>query len=153
LRGVYTSPLERARETAETIARPHGLSVQVLYELGEVRLGEWEGEVIADLDSREEWRRYNTFRMGVRAPGGELMIETQTRMVRALIDLAARHRDQLVAVVSHGDPLRCAVAAFMGIPLDLLLRFEIEPASVSVLELGPWGARVLRLNHTGEAVL
>jgi probable phosphoglycerate mutase len=127
--------------------------VQVLYELGEVRLGEWEGEVIAELDSREDWRRYNAFRMGVRAPGGELMIETQARMVRALTDLAARHRDQLVAVVSHGDPLRCAVAAFMGIPLDLLLRFEIEPASASVLELGPWGARVLRLNHTGEAPL
>ena len=108
---------------------------------------------IADLDGREEWRRYNAFRSGVRIPGGELMIETQARMVRTLTDLAARHRDDLVAVVSHGDPLRCAVAAFLGISLDLLLRFELDPASVTVLEFDPWSARVLRLNHTGEVPL
>jgi len=130
-----------------------GRTVQAVEDVGEVRLGEWEGTAIADLDAHEEWRRYNAFRMGVRVPGGELMIETQTRMVRALIDLAARHRDELVAVVSHGDPLRCAVAAFLGIPLDLLLRFEINPASVSVLEIGPWGSRVLCVNHTGETPL
>ena len=153
LRAIYTSPLERARETAEAIAKPHGLNVEPVDDLGEVRLGEWEGRAIADLDGDEESRRYNAFRSGVRIPGGELMIETQTRVVRALTALVDRHRDQLVAIVSHGDPLRCVVAHFLGIPLDLLLRFEINPAGVSVLEIGPWAPRLLCLNHTGEAPL
>jgi probable phosphoglycerate mutase len=153
LQAIYTSPLERARETAEAIARPNALTVEPLDDLGEVRLGRWEGRAIADLDRDEEWRRYNAFRSGVRIPGGELMIETQARMVRVLMGLVERHRDQLVAIVSHADPLRCAIAHFLGIPLDLLLRFEISPAGVSVLEIGPWAPRLLYLNHTGEALL
>jgi len=151
--GDLHKPLERARETAEAIARPHGLAVEPVDDLGEVRLGDWEGRAIADLDRDEEWRRYNVFRSGVRVPGGELMIETQTRMVRALTVLADRHRDESVAIVSHGDPLRCVIAHFLGIPLDLLLRFEISPAGVSVLEAGPWAPRLLCLNHSGEAAL
>jgi broad specificity phosphatase PhoE len=153
VRAVHTSPLERARETAQAIALPHGIAPEILEDLGEVRLGEWEGAAIAALESNEDWRRYNAFRSAVRAPGGELMIETQTRVVRVLTALKERYRDQLVAIVSHGDPLRCAIAHFLGIPLDLLLRFEISPASVSILEIGPWAPRVLCLNHTGEAPL
>ena len=52
--------------------------------------------------------------------------------------------------MSHGDPLRSLVAHYLGMPLDLLARFEISPASVSVLELSEWTARVLCVNHTGE---
>jgi broad specificity phosphatase PhoE len=153
LRALYTSPLERARETAAAIAAPHGLTGEPLDELGEVHLGEWQGRTFTELDPQELWRRYNAFRAGVPAPGGELMIETQVRVVRTLIRLAARHPDQLIAIVSHGDPLRCILAHFLGIPLDLLARFEVSPASVSVLEFGPWSSRVLCLNHTGEAPL
>src|SRR5262249_46036793 len=72
---VYTSPLERAVETAEPIARLHRLDVQKAEELGEMRIGEWEGLPFAELDAREDWRAFNTFRTGVRPPGGELMIE------------------------------------------------------------------------------
>jgi probable phosphoglycerate mutase len=118
--------------------------------IGEIRVGEWEGATIAELDRREDWRRFNTFRSGVRAPNGELMIETQTRMIQQMECFRTRHPSGAVAVVSHGDPLRAAVAYFLGIPLDLVLRFEISPASVSVVQLHDWGARVLCVNETGE---
>ncbi len=147
---IYTSPLERAVETAEFIAARHGLRPEPVEDLGEVRVGEWEGQLIADLDRREDWRRYNTFRSGERPPGGELMIETQTRIVRALACFRSKHAEQTVAVVSHGDPLRAAVAHFLGIPLDLMLRFEIATASLSVVEVGGWGPRVLCVNRTEE---
>lgn len=153
LLAIYTSPLERALETAEAIARPHELDPTPLEDLGEVHLGAWEGRPIAELDPEDHWRRYNAFRSGVRIPGGELMIEVQQRMVRSLTALAERHRDQLVAIVSHGDPLRCTVAWFLGIPVDFLLRFEISPASVSVLEMGDWAPRVMSINHTVEGPL
>jgi broad specificity phosphatase PhoE len=153
VRAVYTSPLERAIETAAEIARPHGLEPQPVEEFGEFHAGEWEGLALADLDSRDDWRRFNHFRAGTRAPGGELMIETQARMIRQLDLLRGRHGEETVAVVSHGDPLRSVVAYYLGIPLDLILRFEIHTASLSVLQLAEWGARILCVNHKDEIAL
>jgi probable phosphoglycerate mutase len=149
VRAIYTSPLERAVETAEAIAKPHGLQPQPHDDFGEFHAGDFEGVSLADLDRRDEWRRFNSFRSGTRPAGGELAIETQMRVVRRIHELASAHRDQVVAVVSHGDPLRSAVAFFLGIPLDMLLRFEIHPGALSVLELGDWGSKVLCVNDRG----
>jgi broad specificity phosphatase PhoE len=153
IRAIYTSPLERAVETAEAVAKPHGIEPRSDPELGEFHAGEWEGCAIGDLDRVEEWRKFNHFRAGTRAPGGELMIETQARMIRRIQALAQEHEGGTVGIVSHGDPLRAAVAFYMGIPMDMLLRFEISPASVSVLELSEWGARVMCVNdRAGDVV-
>ena len=143
---IYTSPLERAVETAAAVARPHSIEPRRDEEFGEFRMGEWTGQLIADLDRREDWRRFNSFRAGTRAPGGELMLEAQTRMVRRVQALAEEHRDGTVAVVSHADPLRALLAYYLGMPLEMMLRFEISPASLSILELSDWGARVMCMN-------
>ena len=153
IQAVYTSPLERAVETAEPIAKKQGLDPHIVEGLGELRVGDWQGIPMADLDGREDWRRWNRFRSGTRAPGGELMIETQARMIQELDLIRARHPEDAVAVVSHGDPLRSVIAYFLGIPLDLVLRFEISPASLSVLKLDAWHAQVLCVNQTVEAPL
>ena len=55
------------------------------------------------------------------------MIETQARMIRRVQALAQEHEGETVGIVSHGDPLRATVAFYMGIPMDMLLRFEISP--------------------------
>src|SRR4051812_16604346 len=68
IRAIYTSPLERAVETAEVIATRMNLPLCQSKDLGELRFGNWEGRMIRDLDEEEEWRRFNTFRSGVRAP-------------------------------------------------------------------------------------
>ena len=151
IQAIYTSPLERAVETAEAIARHHGITPQADDDFGEFHAGEFQGVAIAELDQRDDWRRFNAFRSGTRAPGGEIALETQTRVVRKIIEFGNKHRDQTVAIVSHGDPLRTAIAYFMGIPLDMLLRFEVHPASLSVLSLGDWGSKVLCVNdRSGE---
>jgi probable phosphoglycerate mutase len=150
IRAIYTSPLERAIETAEPLARRHGLTPQRVEQLGEIRFGEWEGLTMEELERREDWRLYNSFRSGASPPGGEYMLETQARMVRQLECLRARHAGETVAVVSHGDPLRGYVAHCLGVPLDLMLRFDISPGSISVVEAAEWGARVVRLNDTGD---
>jgi broad specificity phosphatase PhoE len=148
IRAIYTSPLERAVETAEAVGKPHGIEPRPDADLGEFHAGEWEGLAIDDLDRIDEWRRFNHFRGGTRAPGGELMIETQARMIRRVQALAREHEGEAVGIVSHGDPLRAVVAFYMGIPIDMLLRFEISPASVSVVELSEWTARVMCVNVT-----
>lgn len=150
IRGIYTSPLERAVETAEAIAAMHGLTPVKVEALGEIRIGEWEGLTLNELESREDWKCFNAYRGGTRAPGGELMLETQTRMVCELVRLRTAHRDETVTIVSHGDPLRAVVMHYLGMPLDLVHRLEIEPGSLSIIEDGDWGARVLRLNGTGD---
>jgi broad specificity phosphatase PhoE len=150
LRTVYTSPLERAVETAEAVARPHAIEPRRDEEFGEFRMGDWQGIEIAKLDEREDWRRFNTFRAGTRAPHGELMLETQTRMVRRLQALASEHAGETVAIVSHADPLRALIVYYLGMPLDLMFRLEISPASLSVLELSDWNARFLCINSTEE---
>jgi probable phosphoglycerate mutase len=132
------------------MSRTHNLTPHPVDDLGEMRFGDWEGSSIADLDGLPEWRTFNTYRSGVRPPGGEFMFEVQARMLRRLDCFRQQHRDEIVAIVSHGDPLRALVAAWLGMPLDHLLRFEIDPASVSVAEVSDWGVRILCLNQTGD---
>jgi broad specificity phosphatase PhoE len=153
IQAVYTSPLERAVETAKAIADAHELEPQPDDDFGEFHAGEWQGVSLEELSRRDDWRRFNTIRSLTRAPGGEIAIETQARVVRKIHELAGRHDGGTVAVVSHGDPLRAGIAYFLGIPLDMLLRFEVHPASLSVVELGEWGSKVLCVNDRGGELM
>lgn len=137
-------------ETAEPIARRLNLPLCQSNELGEMRVGEWEGRLILELDQEEEWCRFNAYRSGVRAPGGELMIETQTRMVRFVDVLSHRHEQESIAIVSHGDPIRSVLAHFMGLHIDLMQRLEISPASMSIVQLDKWSPKILLINATRE---
>ncbi len=147
---IYSSPLERTQETAQPLAARCGLDVQLSDLLSELEFGEWTGRDLSALDGTPLWHRFNVFRSGTRPPGGELMVEAQTRAVAELGRLSERHPDGLVAVVSHSDIIKAVLAFYLGMPLDLFLRLEISPASVSILEMGDYGPKLLRLNDTGE---
>jgi probable phosphoglycerate mutase len=147
---LYTSPLTRTRQTAEAIAAATGLTPIVADEIVELDFGEWMGARLGDLRPLDHWKRFNSFRSGTRAPGGELMLEVQLRIVRFMLDLRKRHSNETVALVSHADVIKCAVSYFLGAPLDQFLRIEISPASVTVLAVADHGPWLLGLNHTGE---
>jgi broad specificity phosphatase PhoE len=146
---IYTSPLERAVETATIIGEPHGLSPTVREQLGDLRFGEWEERTFEELRRDPRWERFNSKRSLIRAPGGELMIEVQARMVDEVETLRERHVNETVAVVSHLDPLRSLIAHYLGIPLDFLLRFELNVGSVSVVRHFEEQPHVICLNQTG----
>ena len=147
---LYSSPLERAMETAAPIARELGLTVEVRDALGEIRFGEWTGKRFEELDRDLRWPLYNRYRSGTRPPGGELMLEAQVRIVHELDILQARHSEETVAVVSHADTIRAALVHYAGIPIDLYGRIEIAPASFSILELHNWGPRILGVNLSAD---
>jgi broad specificity phosphatase PhoE len=153
IKAVYTSPLERAVETATIIADRHFLQPQTVNDLGEVRFGEWEGLALSELDNFPEWKHFNSSRGTAGTPGGELMTERQARIVSQLDQLRQKHPGEVIAVVSHADPLRSAIVSYLGAPLESMLRFELSPASVSLVESAEWGARVLCLNETGDVPL
>jgi probable phosphoglycerate mutase len=149
--GLYSSPLERALETARPIGLQKRLRVETAEGWNEINFGEWTGRGLADLESVPEWKRFNIFRSSSTIPGGENSAEVLGRVLRELDRLRALHpqRSDCVAVVSHGDVLRSLLAHSLGVPLDLIHRLEISPASVSILDITEAGARLLLLNSTG----
>ncbi|HYF39819.1 MAG TPA: histidine phosphatase family protein [Gemmatimonadales bacterium] len=150
LEAIYSSPLERARETAEPIAGSKRLQVQTVEAWNEIDFGEWTGRALSDLDPLPEWKRFNSSRSSCTIPGGENMADVLGRVLRDLDRLRCLHPAQgsCVGIVSHGDVLRTLVAHVLGIPLDFFQRLEISPASVTILEISGQAPRVLLLNST-----
>ena len=147
---IYSSPLERARETAEPVARRLGLRVQVSEEINELDLGDCTGSDFDQVEGDQRWRYFNSYRSGTRIPGGETMLETQVRAVAKMERLRLAHPGGTVVVVTHGDVIRALMGYYMGSPLDLFLRFEISPASLSIVKLHEYGPQVMLMNYTGD---
>ncbi|MGH7509193.1 MAG: histidine phosphatase family protein [Gemmatimonadales bacterium] len=146
---IYSSPLERARETADPIATRLGLPVITAPGFSEIDFGDWTGRALEELRQVPAWEAFNSSRSRTRIPGGETMAEVLRRSLAEVERIRCGHvPEALVAVVSHGDVLRVLVAHSLGISLDLLDRFEVGPGSVSVLSVERQGSRLLLLNST-----
>jgi len=149
LAAMYSSPLERCLETAQSVAAQKGLGVTALDGLGEVRFGDWTGRTLAQLARTRLWGSIQHVPSGVRFPGGESFLETQHRAVHEVNGIAAAHPRRVVAVFSHGDVIKLLVAHYAGLPLDLFQRLVISPASVTAVAAGDGVPRILRMNDTG----
>jgi len=146
---IVHSPLDRTSETAAAIAAARGSAVPVAAAAGliEIDLGEWTGRSWQDFGDDPAWRDWNERRGSARIPGGETMGEAQARIVGCLAALAREADGRTVAVVSHSDMIRAAVAHVLELPLDRLLSFDVDVASVTRVVWGEWGARLLSLNE------
>jgi len=144
---VLTSPLERARETAEPIAARAGCRLETCEPLNEIDFGAWTGMSFEALDADPLWSWWNSARSVSSPPGGETMIETQLRIVTAMEQLRRIYSGQAVVLVSHGDVIKAALLYYLGLPIDAYTRFDIDPASITTLLVSDWGPKVLRLNE------
>jgi probable phosphoglycerate mutase len=149
---IYSSPMERARETAGPLARRLNLPIQTEDGVNEWDCGTLTGMTMAELARDPVWTAMHAYRLGTRLPDGELAVEVQARFVAALERLRHRHDAQTIAVFSHADPIKSALLFYLGASLESLSRLEIEPASISTLQLSDTGARILRVN-AGEAAV
>lgn len=145
LAAIYTSPLERTCETAAALAGSR-VPIVVQRDLNEIDFGDWTGLRFEELNRREEWLAFNRRRSAAAIPGGEWMIDVQSRACRALTAIHRAHPHDHVAIVSHGDVLRALVAKLIEAPLDRIDQFTIDPASLSILEPSWRGFEVTRLN-------
>lgn len=113
---IVSSPLSRARTTAQALADRLGRDVRTDARLMEIDVGSWEGLYIADavaldpefgaaMKAGRDWRR---------SPTGETAVETGARMAAALRELALEFAGQTVVVASHGLAIRMAVAEVLG---------------------------------------
>jgi probable phosphomutase (TIGR03848 family) len=147
---IYSSPLERCRETAAPLAKARRLSVHVRRSLIETGYGDWTGRSIAQVRKTKLWRIVERVPSAIRFPGGESLLEVQARAVAEVNRIAEDHRKGIVVVVSHADPIRLVIAQVAGAHVDHLHRLVVDPGSISVVALGDGVPRLLKVNDTGD---
>jgi len=145
LHAVYTSPLERARTSAELVAKPHRLPVQLDRRFAEMGFGAWEGltpdEVAPDL-----YARWQTSPHTVAVPGGESLTAVAARVAEGVAAIQAAHPDQTVALVTHAIVVRLIVLEALGLAPARLWSVDASPGGLTEIEYRPGWVTVHRMN-------
>lgn len=144
---IVTSPLERARRTAEAVANRTGIPVEVDERWIELDYGTLDGTPLADLppDVWKQWRSDPGFRPG----GGESLTAVAQRVVPACEELLATagSNDRDVVVVSHVSPLKVALCWALGVDPGVGWRTFVAPGSVTRVRAGPFGPILTSFNE------
>jgi len=146
---IFSSPLERAMETADYIASAKNIPLETMDELLEINFGAWSGKTFDELKKLEDWTKFNYFRINTRPPGGENILEVQARVVSGIDKVFKSSPGKTLAFVSHGDCIRAAIAYYIGLHPDLMSRIKIHNAAVSVLKIHDWDCELQCLNYRG----
>ena len=148
LAAIYTSPLQRAFETAQTIARHHPCPFTVDERLLEQDFGQWEGLTFDEVAGRfpidfAAWQAEAT----IKGPtDGETLMQVRERVVALYSDVVNRHQHQTVLLVAHGGVLNALVCALLQTPLRWLWAYQFQPGSLSEVLVFEEGCALTRLN-------
>ena len=153
LRAIYSSPLERAIETAEPLAFATSQKIQIEPRLLEIDYGRWQGRTYKQLQRLKAWQLLHTEPSRVLFPGGETLPGAQRRITPFLDEIAKSHTEKDILVCfTHADVIRLAVAYYLHIQLDDFQRLSVLPASVSGLMLGGETPQLLFMNLTSSTL-
>ena len=145
LAAIYTSPLQRAVETAEIIRGDREIPIYPTEGLREMGIGEWEGLLVSEIDERypgwyDIWRTAPT---RIRLKGGEPYAETQKRAWKTFWDIVKKHEGQTVLIVSHMMCISSILLTVAGIPLDEVWQHPIGNAALNIVEADSDGRAVI----------
>lgn len=133
---IYSSDLQRARETAEIVSGKLGLVVTYDRRLREMNLGEWEGllesEIIAGYPVEWDARAHDP--LGSRAPGGESLLELAERLWASANDIGRAHPTDGVLIISHGLALATLLCRARGLPLQQARQLIPDNALPEIVE-------------------
>jgi alpha-ribazole phosphatase len=134
---IYVSPRARAVESGEILGQGRSCLVNIEERLCEIDFGDFEGKSYEEIAQThpEIYRQWMEQPTEVQFPNGESFRQTQARVLRAAHDLYARHRDETIAIVSHGGVNRILLAAAMGIPDANIFRIAQRYAAVNLIVL------------------
>jgi broad specificity phosphatase PhoE len=133
---IVTSPLPRARQSAEIIA--HGIGgVEIVEEeqIAEVQYGRWEGMVYDDLIDDPDYVHYRKHSLDTPTPGGETIAQVQSRGVEAVNRAVREHEGRRILFVSHGDIIRTILCHFMTMELKNFRRIRVDNATFSAIQI------------------
>lgn len=150
---VYSSDLFRTMTTARAIYVPKGLPLHTRTDLRELGMGQWEDRSWAGIDRLNHTMMdlFSATSPDFRAPGGESFPEVRQRGVAAILDIAATHPDQTVAVFAHGTFIRNTVAEFLGIgPNDMKKMGHSDNTAVTRLEINRGKVNVVYMDDNSH---
>jgi len=147
---IYSSDLLRAQQTAEAIAKYHGLSVMTKPDFREINFGIWEGltyqEIMAD------WSEILTAMYSkpgeIGPPQGESFQVVKQRVTHALQECVKKHQEQTIVLVSHGGTMRVLLCAALGIGLDKMWSMRQDSSAINIIEYIDNRAVVALVNDT-----
>ncbi|MDX9865797.1 MAG: histidine phosphatase family protein [Anaerolineaceae bacterium] len=147
IKAIYSSPMCRSVETAQPLADAAHLFLEMDPMLIQVDFGEWQGLSFDELEAREDWQTFRNDPSSIGCPGGETMSAVRHRVLLGLERIASSYEDDdLVAIFAHGSIIRHAITFFLDMPLSALNRVQIDPASVSALQVKDGKAVLQSLN-------
>ena len=146
IKAIYSSPLERALETASPLANALGLEIHTRPGLTDLDVGDWEGRSWKVLGRTKMWKVIQNNPSQFQFPGGESFSQAQERIVTALGAIASNHSDEMIAIVFHADPIKLAVAHYLGLPLDNFQRLTANTGSITILNFNGSNTKLLALN-------
>ena len=149
IKAIYSSPLERAMETAEPIASARKMQIIQEHDLIESNIGKWQGKSIKALRLTKIWKIVQNTPSRFRFPDGESFPEMQTRIASALERIIEKHNkpQDIVVVVFHADPIKLAVSHFLGLPLDNFQRLSCDTGSLTAIYASESGSNLVKLNQ------
>lgn len=146
---IVSSPRERTRETAQAVSLASEISPVTVHDgLDEIDFGSWSGKTFKELDKDPEWRRWNDDRAVAVTPTGESMERVQERICCCMVELSRKFAGGAIVLVSHAEVIKSAICHVLDLPADRCFRFDIDPASISIVTMWDHGAKVLRLNES-----
>lgn len=150
---IYSSPLLRARQTAEPLARRTGLPVQIEDGLREIAYGAWDGRLEDEVQRQQPdaWRAWGEDPARNGPPGGENAVQLAARVVPAIDDIRRQHGDGRVIVFAHKATIRIVVCALLGIDMGLFRkRIDCKVGAVTAFEFRDSGPLLRALNDVSH---
>lgn len=147
IKAIYSSPLERAMETAKPLADELGLQVISQEGLLETDYGEWQGKTLKSLRRRKLWPIVQNAPYLMRFPRGESFAECQLRVCQTIECISNQHKPKdIIACFFHSDPIKLAIAYYIGLALDNFQRLAIAPASITTLVISDSSSHLVNMN-------
>lgn len=147
---IFSSPVVRAQQTADILAERLQKPITLVPDLREVGYGDWEGKTFGEMRGDPVAHQVFNDPIQVTFPNGESLLEVQQRGVRVIEEVRDIHPQGIVAVVSHGDVIRTALAHYLGMPFNEYRRINLDNGAISVLELFSDWVRVKALNFVPQ---
>ena len=148
LAAVWSSPQQRARDTAAAIASPHGLEVHTDEAFKEMGFGPWEGLTVDEVRARfpDASRAWAETPHLASWSGAESLAQVRARVLAGLDELRATFPGQTVCLVAHGISSRVLVLEALGLGLDRLWSLQLSSTGISELEFRDDWTAVHRMN-------
>lgn len=136
IKAIYSSPLERAMETAQPLALVKKMEISIYDNLSEINFGDWQGKTIKQMRRLKLWETVQNHPSQMQFPNGESFIGAQKRLVDCITHISENlEPNDLVVCFSHSDAIRLLIAYYLDVPLDSFQRIHINTASISILTL------------------